>query len=172
MTAVKKRRGSSARAKGSSAKDPKVDKPSPAKDAGVSNLLKKNFLSSPSTCAQLVDQIRQASDLAPSWISRLLKSPGESKFEATMDAYKLCCLDCKNGFAPLYAIGDEDIEEFCPDLLHVRSEQVNAANMEGVEEQTAEEAVTEEGGADEDEADEIWTDFVDQAGGAAKSVAD
>ncbi|CAL2229957.1 unnamed protein product [Prunus armeniaca] len=130
MTVVKKRRESSARAKGSSAKDPKVDKPSPAKDAGVSNLLKKNFLSSPSTCAQLVDQIRQAGDL------------------------------------------DEDIEEFCPDLLHVQSEQVNAANMEEIEEQAAEEAVTKEGGADEDEADEIWTDVVDQAGGAAKSVAD
>ncbi|CAL8135804.1 unnamed protein product [Prunus armeniaca] len=37
-----------------SAADPNVDKFSPEKDAGVFNLLKTNFLSSPSTCAQLV----------------------------------------------------------------------------------------------------------------------
>ncbi|CAL8993000.1 unnamed protein product, partial [Prunus brigantina] len=45
---AKKRRESSARAKSSSATsvdDPKVDKSSPEKDAGVSNLLKTNFLS-------------------------------------------------------------------------------------------------------------------------------
>ncbi|KAI5343908.1 hypothetical protein L3X38_011784 [Prunus dulcis] len=62
------------------------------------------------------------------------KSARESKFEATMDAYKLHCLDCKNGYAPLYAIGDEDMEEFYPDLPYVQSEQVNAANMEKAEE--------------------------------------
>ncbi|CAL9018646.1 unnamed protein product [Prunus brigantina] len=56
-------------AKGSSATsaaDPKVDKSTSEKDAGVSNLLKMNFLSSPSTCAELVDQIRQAGDLGTS----------------------------------------------------------------------------------------------------------
>ncbi|CAL9004836.1 unnamed protein product [Prunus brigantina] len=46
-----------------SAADPKVDKSTHAGDAGVSNLLKMNFLSSPSTCAKLVDQIRQAGDI-------------------------------------------------------------------------------------------------------------
>ncbi|CAL9029677.1 unnamed protein product [Prunus brigantina] len=46
-----------------SAADPKVDKSTHAGDADVSDLLKMNFLSSPSTCAELVDQIRQAGDL-------------------------------------------------------------------------------------------------------------
>ncbi|CAL9028600.1 unnamed protein product [Prunus brigantina] len=62
-----KARESFAWAKGSSATsaaDPKVDKSTSEKDAGVSNLLKTNFLLSPSTCAELVDQIRQAGDLA------------------------------------------------------------------------------------------------------------
>ncbi|CAL8993091.1 unnamed protein product, partial [Prunus brigantina] len=124
MAAAKRRRESSARAKGSSATsaaDSKVDKSSPAKDAGASNLLKMNFLSSPSTCAHVVDQIRQAGHL------------------------------------------DEDIEEFCPDLLYVQSEQVNVANMEGAEEQATKEVVTEEGGAEEDEADEMSTGVIDQA---------
>ncbi|CAL8993982.1 unnamed protein product, partial [Prunus brigantina] len=52
-------------AKGSSATsaaDPKVDKSTSEKDAGVSNLLKMNFLSSPSTCAELVDQIQDAAE--------------------------------------------------------------------------------------------------------------
>ncbi|CAL2227741.1 unnamed protein product [Prunus armeniaca] len=52
-------------AKGSSATsgvDPKVDQSSSAGDAGVSDLLKMHFLSSPSSCAELVDQIRQAGD--------------------------------------------------------------------------------------------------------------
>ncbi|CAL9024568.1 unnamed protein product [Prunus brigantina] len=44
---------------------------------------------------------------------------------------------------------------------------VNAANMEGAEEQ-----VVEEGGAEEDAADEMSANVVDQAGGAAESMAD
>ncbi|CAL2271062.1 unnamed protein product [Prunus armeniaca] len=68
--------------------------------------------------------------VAPSSAANLLlarfrayhKSAKKSKFEATMDAYKLGCLDCKNGYAPLYAIGDEEIEELCPDFLNVQSE--------------------------------------------------
>ncbi|CAL8091058.1 unnamed protein product [Prunus armeniaca] len=66
LTEAKKARESFAWAKGSSATsaaDPNVDKSTPAEDAGVSDLLKTNFLSSPSTCAQLVHQIRQAGDL-------------------------------------------------------------------------------------------------------------
>ncbi|CAL2228388.1 unnamed protein product [Prunus armeniaca] len=66
LTEAKKARESFAWAKGSSATsavDPKVDKSTLAEDAGVSDLLKTNFLSSPSTCAELVHQIRQASDL-------------------------------------------------------------------------------------------------------------
>ncbi|CAL2229429.1 unnamed protein product [Prunus armeniaca] len=66
LTEAKKARESFAWAKGSSATsaaDPKVDKSTPAEDAGVSDLLKTNFLSSPSTCAELVHQIRQAGDL-------------------------------------------------------------------------------------------------------------
>ncbi|CAL2271554.1 unnamed protein product [Prunus armeniaca] len=66
LAEARKARESSARTKGSSATsatDPKVDKSSPARDAGVSDLLKTQFLSSPSSCAELVDQIRQAGDL-------------------------------------------------------------------------------------------------------------
>ncbi|CAL2247723.1 unnamed protein product [Prunus armeniaca] len=66
LAEARKARESSARAKGSSAMlvaDPKVDKSSPAGDACVSDLLKTHFLSSPSSCAELVDQIRQACDL-------------------------------------------------------------------------------------------------------------
>ncbi|CAL8174187.1 unnamed protein product [Prunus armeniaca] len=66
LTEAKKARKSFAWAKGSSATsaaDPKVDKSTLAEDVGVSDLLKMNFLSSPSTCAELVHQIRQAGDL-------------------------------------------------------------------------------------------------------------
>ncbi|KAL6280195.1 hypothetical protein ACE6H2_017076 [Prunus campanulata] len=52
---------SSARVKYSSttsSADPKVDKCSPAGDVGMSDLLKTNFLSSPSTYVVLVHQIR------------------------------------------------------------------------------------------------------------------
>ncbi|CAL8160222.1 unnamed protein product [Prunus armeniaca] len=57
LTEAKKARESFAWAKGSSATsaaDPKVDKSTLAEDAGVSDLLKTNFLSSPSTCVELV----------------------------------------------------------------------------------------------------------------------
>ncbi|KAL6294684.1 hypothetical protein ACE6H2_002826 [Prunus campanulata] len=60
----------------------------------------------------------------------------------------------------------------CSDLLHVQSEQVNAVNMAGAEEQAAEEAVAEEDEAEEDAADEVVADVADQAGGAAENVAD
>ncbi|PQM35869.1 uncharacterized protein Pyn_22153 [Prunus yedoensis var. nudiflora] len=48
---------------GASAVDPKVNKSSPVRDVCVSDLLKTNFLSNPSSCAELVDHIRQAGDL-------------------------------------------------------------------------------------------------------------
>ncbi|CAL8082890.1 unnamed protein product [Prunus armeniaca] len=66
LAEARKARESSAQAKGSSATsaiDPKVDKSSPVGDASVSNMLKMHFLSSPSSYAELVDQIRQAGDL-------------------------------------------------------------------------------------------------------------
>ncbi|KAL6289075.1 hypothetical protein ACE6H2_006585 [Prunus campanulata] len=66
LAEAKKMKESSARAKGSSsvlAVDPKVNKSTPAGDARVSDLLKMNFLSNPSSCAELVDHIRQAGDL-------------------------------------------------------------------------------------------------------------
>ncbi|CAL8993026.1 unnamed protein product, partial [Prunus brigantina] len=96
----------------------------------------------------------------------------ESNSEATMDTYKLGYLDCTNGNDPFYAIGDKDIKMLCPDLLPVQSEQVNVVNMEGAEEPVGEEAVAEEHGAEEDAADEVVADFIDQACGAAESVAD
>ena len=60
MAAAKEVRDSSAQAKGHSdtrTASPKVDKPSTTWDACVSDLLKMNFLSSPSACAKLVDHI-------------------------------------------------------------------------------------------------------------------
>ncbi|CAL2238623.1 unnamed protein product [Prunus armeniaca] len=65
LAKAKKTSESSARAKGSSvsAVDPKVNKSSPAGDACVFDLLKSNFLSNPSSCAELVDHICQAGDL-------------------------------------------------------------------------------------------------------------
>ncbi|CAL9012002.1 unnamed protein product, partial [Prunus brigantina] len=238
LAEARKARESSARAKDSSATsaaDPKVDKSSTAGDAGVSDLLKTHFLSSPSSCSELVDQIRQAGDLgtfsslslekkreatlhllqkgvvfatetirnsSASYVvdlasrkdayfclerknadlshnyDKLLakfhayhRSVEESKSEATMDAYKLGYLDCKNGYDPFYAIGDEDIEMLYPDLPSAQSEEANAMNTEGAEEQMAEEAVAEEDGAEEDAVDEVVVDVIDQACRGAESAA-
>ncbi|CAL9003191.1 unnamed protein product [Prunus brigantina] len=48
-------------------------------DASMSDLLKMNFLSSPSACAKLVDQIRQASDLG-TFSSLSLEKQRETRF--------------------------------------------------------------------------------------------
>lgn len=67
LVKARKVRESFAWAKGSSATsaaNPKVDKSTLVGDASVSNLPEMNFLSSPSTCTELVDQIRQAGDLS------------------------------------------------------------------------------------------------------------
>ncbi|CAL9025728.1 unnamed protein product [Prunus brigantina] len=88
------------------------------------------------------------------------KSAKKSKFEATMNAYKLGYLDCSTGNDPFYAIGDRDIEMLCSDLLPMQSEQVNVVNMEGAEEQVVEE-VAEEDEAEEDAADEVVTNIAD-----------
>ncbi|CAL8095408.1 unnamed protein product [Prunus armeniaca] len=100
------------------------------------------------------------------------ESAEESKSEVAMDAYKLGYLDCTKGYDPLYAIGDEDIEMLYPDLPPAKSEEANAVNTEGADEQVAKEAVTEEDGAEEDATDEVVADVIDQACGAAESVAD
>ncbi|CAL2257061.1 unnamed protein product [Prunus armeniaca] len=66
LAEAKRMRESSAQAKCSSLTlvvDPNANKSSPAGDACVSDLLKMNFLSNPSSCAELVDHIRQAGDL-------------------------------------------------------------------------------------------------------------
>ncbi|CAL8131697.1 unnamed protein product [Prunus armeniaca] len=89
-----------------------------------------------------------------------------------MDAYKLGYLDCTKGYDPFYAIGDEDIEMLYPDLPPAKSEEANAVNTEGAEEQVAKEAVAEEDGAEEDAADGVVADVIDQACGAAECVAD
>ncbi|CAL2275649.1 unnamed protein product [Prunus armeniaca] len=68
----------------------------------------------------------------------------KSKFEAIMDAYKLGYLDCTNGDDPFYSIRDKDIEMLCPDMLPMQKEDV---------------------------ANEVVADIADQAGGAAKSMA-
>ncbi|CAL2276194.1 unnamed protein product [Prunus armeniaca] len=62
MAGIKKARKSSARVKVSSTMpvaDAKVDKSSPAEDAGMSDLLEMNFLSSSSAYVKLVDHINQ-----------------------------------------------------------------------------------------------------------------
>ncbi|CAL8154981.1 unnamed protein product [Prunus armeniaca] len=82
LAEAKKMRESSARAKGSSsatAVEPKVDKSNPAGDACVSDLLKTNFLSNPSSCAELVDHIRQAGDLG-TFSSLSLEKQREASF--------------------------------------------------------------------------------------------
>ncbi|CAL9025531.1 unnamed protein product [Prunus brigantina] len=96
----------------------------------------------------------------------------ESKSEVSMDAYKLGYLDCTKGYDPFYAIGDEDIELLYPDLPPAKSEEANAVNTEGAEEQVAKEAVAEEDGVKEDAADGVVADVIHQACGAAESVAD
>ncbi|CAL2229937.1 unnamed protein product [Prunus armeniaca] len=58
-----------------------------------------------------------------------------------------------------------------PDLPPAQSEKANAVNIEGAEEQVTKEAVAEEDGAEEDAADEVVADVIDQACGAAESVA-
>ncbi|CAL8115589.1 unnamed protein product [Prunus armeniaca] len=95
------------------------------------------------------------------------ESAEESKSEVAMDAYKLGYLDCTKGYDPYYAIGDEDIEMLYPDLPPAKSEEANAVNIEGAEKQVTKEAV-----AEEDAADEVVADVIDQACGAAESVAD
>ncbi|KAI5322914.1 hypothetical protein L3X38_031986 [Prunus dulcis] len=65
MAATTQAKSSSA----TSAADPKMDKSTVAGDACMSDMLKMNFLSSPSTCGELVDQIHvvnQASGAAKS----------------------------------------------------------------------------------------------------------
>ncbi|CAL8167146.1 unnamed protein product [Prunus armeniaca] len=148
MAVAKKTREPSPWAKGSPATlavDPKVEKSSPAGDAGVSDLPKTNFLSSLSAYFKLVDHIHQAGDLetvSNAYLrlkcknadisfsyDKLLarfgaynKSAEKSKFEVTMNAYKLGYLNCSNGTDPFYAIGDGDIKMLCSDLLPMNSE--------------------------------------------------
>ncbi|KAI5350908.1 hypothetical protein L3X38_003799 [Prunus dulcis] len=90
------------------------------------------------------------------------KSADKSKFEATIDAYKLGYVHCTNGTAPFYAIEDGDIEALCPSLFLVQSEQVNVVNIKRIEEQAAEEAVAEENGVEESVADEMVADVAEQ----------
>ncbi|CAL2229887.1 unnamed protein product [Prunus armeniaca] len=189
LAEASKAKESSTWAKGSSAMSGanlKVDKSSPVGDAGMSDLLKTHFLSSPSACAELLSELekknaelvsklsaeqtryeKKTSDLTTMIFElksslaekdsklnssivdlasrkdayfhlehksvnishnydKLLarfrayhKSAEESNSESTMDAYKLGYLDYTNGNDPFYAIGDEDIEMLCPDLLPV-----------------------------------------------------
>ncbi|CAL2245815.1 unnamed protein product [Prunus armeniaca] len=96
----------------------------------------------------------------------------KSKLETIIDVYKLGYLDCTKETAPFYAIGDKDIEVFCPDLLPVQSEQVNATNMDGAKKQAAEEAVVEEDGAEKGATDEMVASVVEQTSGATEGLAD
>jgi peptidoglycan hydrolase CwlO-like protein len=120
---------------------------------------------------------RENADISLSYDKLLAKlgvyhqSAETSKFKAITDAYKLGYLDCTNGSAPLYAIGDQDIETLCPDLFHVQSEKVDVVSTGGAEEQATEEALVEEDGAEEDVVDEVVADVAEQVGGAAESVA-
>ncbi|CAL8174062.1 unnamed protein product [Prunus armeniaca] len=82
LAEAKRMRESYAQAKCSSpalAVDPKANKFSSAGDACVSDMLKTNFLSNPSSCAELVDHIRQAGDLG-TFSSLSLEKQRESTF--------------------------------------------------------------------------------------------
>ncbi|CAL2256023.1 unnamed protein product [Prunus armeniaca] len=75
LVEAKKARASFALAKGSHAvlaANLEVGKFNPVGDASISDLLKMNFLSSMSTCSQLVNHIRQAGDLDTLFGARLL----------------------------------------------------------------------------------------------------
>ncbi|CAL8990808.1 unnamed protein product, partial [Prunus brigantina] len=101
LAEAKKMRESSARAKGSSsttAVGPKVDKSSPTGDACVSDLLKTNFLSNPSSCAELVDHIRQAGDLGL-FSSRSLEKQREATFHLIQKGLVFATETIRNSFA-------------------------------------------------------------------------
>ncbi|KAL6283864.1 hypothetical protein ACE6H2_014793 [Prunus campanulata] len=101
LAEAKKMRESSARAKGSSsvsAVDPKVNKSSPAGDARVSDLLKTNFLSNPSSCAELVDHIRQAGDLG-TFSSLYLENQREVAFHLLQKGLIFAAQTVQNSFA-------------------------------------------------------------------------
>ncbi|CAL2259780.1 unnamed protein product [Prunus armeniaca] len=104
LAKAKKTRESSAWAKGSSvsAVDPKVNKSSPAGDACVFDLLETNFLSNPSSCAELVDHICQVGDLGTFLIfiaetirnSSAVAPSSAADLVSQKDAY--FCLESKN----------------------------------------------------------------------------
>ncbi|KAI5323419.1 hypothetical protein L3X38_032491 [Prunus dulcis] len=124
MAADKKTKELFAKAEGSSTTlmaDLQVDKSSLARDAGMSERV-----------VVAAETIRNSSAIAPTSAADL--------FEAITDAYKLGYLDCTNGSAPFYAIGDKDIEMHCPNLPPVQREQVNTVDMKKAEEQEAQEA--------------------------------
>ncbi|CAL8175710.1 unnamed protein product [Prunus armeniaca] len=179
--------------------NPEVDKFNPVGDAGMSDLLKTNFLSSQSTSVELVDQIHQVGDLctfsslslekqreatfhlfqkgvafaietirnssvvAPSSAADLVsrkdayfrlerknanislsydkllarfrayrKSAKESKFEATMHAYKLGYMHYADRTTPFYAIVDVDIETLYP-TYSLCKEQLKSKQLERME---------------------------------------
>ncbi|CAL2278314.1 unnamed protein product [Prunus armeniaca] len=179
--------------------NPEVDKFNPVGDAGVSDLLKTNFLSSQSTSVELVDQIHQVGDLctfsslslekqreatfhlfqkgvafaietirnssvvAPSSAADLVsrkdayfrlerknanislsydkllarfrayqKSAKESKFEATMHAYKLGYMHYADRTTPFYAIVDVDIETLYP-TYSLCKEELKSKQLERME---------------------------------------
>ncbi|KAI5351585.1 hypothetical protein L3X38_004476 [Prunus dulcis] len=87
------------------------------------------------------------------------------------DAYKLGYLHYADETASFYEIEDGNIETLCHNLFHLQGEQVNAVNIEGIEEQVAEEEVAEEDRA-KDAVDEMVADVAEQVGGAAEGVAD
>lgn len=100
------------------------------------------------------------------------KAAGQSKFEVVIDVYKLGYVNCMSATAPSYAIGDEDIEMPCPNLLHVQSKQISTVDVEGVEEQAADKAVTKEGEAEEGVTNEMVADAAEQTVVAAKGAID
>ncbi|CAL2269927.1 unnamed protein product [Prunus armeniaca] len=144
MAVAKKTREPSPWAKGSPATlavDPKVEKSSPAGDAGVLEILRQSqvfpwknkgkqrfiYFKKDRRDAYLRLECKNA-DISFSYDKLLArfgaynKSAEKSKFEVTMNAYKLGYLNCSNGTDPFYAIGDGDIKMLCSDLLPMNSE--------------------------------------------------
>ncbi|CAL2278272.1 unnamed protein product [Prunus armeniaca] len=118
LTEAKKARESFAWAKGSSttsAADLKVDKFTLAEDAGVSDVLKTNFLSSPSTCAELVHQIRQAGDLG-TFPSLSLEKQKEATFHLLQKGIVFAAETIRNSsavaiFCSAQRVGEEECRD-------------------------------------------------------------
>ncbi|CAL2247521.1 unnamed protein product [Prunus armeniaca] len=194
----KKMRASSAQAKGSSvsAVDPKVNKSSPAGDACVSDLLKTDFLSNPSSCAELVDHIffvaetiRNSYAVAPSSAADLVSRKDAyfclerknadvsfscDKLLARFHAYHKSAEKSKSeAIIDAYKLGylhcaDRTTPLYAIDDVNIETLCPDSPPVEG----GAEEQAAREDEAEEDAVDEMMADVAEQADGAIEGLDD